>query len=300
MFGHINGEQQLTIKHKIGNNLSMYRKRVTRFVLAAVPCMALLLYRPTGDLLGQDVAEPTRSSLMASAMDYEHPTLLTGMIYELGSQPPKILFTFKRTAVRSGSAIRALREYFTPDGTVAARERVVYEDGRLVSYQVEQLQSGAEGVATIQADAKHPEDENISFEYRPGPRMKQKRNTENVHKNTLINDMIAPFMLAHWNELMSGAAVKFRLIVLPRTETVGFKLVRKSEASRNGKAMVVLKMEPTSPVISHLVAPIIFSVEKEQPHRILEYVGRTTPQMKVGNKWKDLDGLTVFDWRSHS
>jgi hypothetical protein len=29
---------------------------------------------------------------------------------------------------------------------------------------------------------------------------------------------------------------------------------------------------------------------------VLQYVGRTTPKLKEGNKWKELDALTVFDW----
>jgi hypothetical protein len=29
---------------------------------------------------------------------------------------------------------------------------------------------------------------------------------------------------------------------------------------------------------------------------VLQYDGRTTPKLKDGSKWKDLDAATVFDW----
>jgi hypothetical protein len=57
-------------------------------------------------------------------------------------------------------------------------------------------------------------------------------------------------------------------------------------------------MEPTSPVISALVDPIHFTMQKAPPHRILQYVGRTTPKIQAGGKWRDLDAVTVFDWDS--
>jgi hypothetical protein len=55
-------------------------------------------------------------------------------------------------------------------------------------------------------------------------------------------------------------------------------------------------MEATSRVIALLVDPLFFTIEKAPSHRVLEYEGRTTPKTKSGNKWKDLDAVTVFDW----
>jgi len=55
-------------------------------------------------------------------------------------------------------------------------------------------------------------------------------------------------------------------------------------------------MEPTSPIIARLIDPVIFTVEKDGPHRVLQYVGRVTPKTKAGTKWADLDATFVFDW----
>ena len=56
-------------------------------------------------------------------------------------------------------------------------------------------------------------------------------------------------------------------------------------------------MQPTSIVIARLVEPVYFTVEKGGEHRILQYVGRTTPMIRRGNKWEDLDAVNVFDWK---
>jgi hypothetical protein len=55
-------------------------------------------------------------------------------------------------------------------------------------------------------------------------------------------------------------------------------------------------MQPTSRLLSALVDPLYFTVEKSPPHRVLQYVGRTTPKKLAGDQWKDLDAVTVFDW----
>jgi hypothetical protein len=39
-------------------------------------------------------------------------------------------------------------------------------------------------------------------------------------------------------------------------------------------------------------------MQKDPPHHVLQYVGRTTPKVEVAGKWKDLDAVTVFDWES--
>jgi len=87
----------------------------------------------------------------------------------------------------------------------------------------------------------------------------------------LINDMVAPFLISHWEELSNGREVKCRYIVLPRRETVGFTFTKEREESWSGRAVVILKMEPTSPIIAELVDPLYFTIEKEGPHRVLKY-----------------------------
>ena len=82
-------------------------------------------------------------AVRAPALDYLEPKLLTGIIYEKAQQPQRVLFTFRRTAIQSNSTVYVMREYRSPEGTLAAREQVVYEGDRLVSFVLEELQTGA-------------------------------------------------------------------------------------------------------------------------------------------------------------
>jgi hypothetical protein len=228
-------------------------------------------------------------------VDYLEPAVLAGTIYATSATSNEVLFTFRRTAARSGSTVRVLREYTAPGGGVAARERIVYEAGNLVSFELEEPQSGASGSARVQTRPEKPSEPRITFAYTQDH--KTKSGSEPLEPSTLINDMIGPFLAAHWDDLMHGSAVKFRYAAVTRAETVGFKFKKQSETTWRCRPAVVIRMEPTSWIIARLVEPLVFTAEKEGSHRILQYVGRTTPRIRKGNAWADLDAVTVFDWK---
>ncbi len=236
----------------------------------------------------------TSPQTLSAAVNYLEPKLLKGAIYE--KPEGRLLFTFRRTATQTGDIVRVLREFSNPDGSPAAQERVVYERGRLVRFELDELQIGASGRAIIEASENH---QRIDFQYiaGAGPQARRKGNTETVREAVaLISDMIPAFLVDHWDELDRGAAVKFRYIVVPRLETIGFKLSRESTGEFKGKKVVRIKMEPTSWIIAQALDPLLFTVEADAPHRIFQYRGRTTPKIRSGQTWKDLDALTVFDW----
>ena len=233
-----------------------------------------------------------------TASRYEQPKLLTGTIYEANSDRKVVLYKFKRTVTRSGGTVNVVREFIYPDGRIAARERAVYEGDNLVSYDLEELQINARGTAKVPRDPKSGANGKISFEYINNSDVppKKKTNTESLRPDTLINDTIAPFLSAHWDDLVKGETVKCRYIAATRAETVGFKFAKHSESTWQGKPVVIIKMSASSVIIAALVDPLYFTMEKNGEHRVLEYDGRTTPKIKDGNKWKDLDAVTVFDW----
>jgi hypothetical protein len=227
---------------------------------------------------------------------YEEPTHLTGTICARGNNQP--LFKFERVARRSGSTLKVRRDFNYTDGKPAARERAVYEGDDLVSYELEDLQTGARGSATVRRDTNHPQKNRIDFEYAVKSGDRPKTRTEALHEDTLIGDMVGPFLVSHWDALSRGEKVRCRYIVVPRSETVGFTFVKDSESTRQGRGVLVIKMEATSRLIAALVNPLFFTLERDAPHRVVQYLGRTTPKLHVGGKWKDLDAVTVFDWGS--
>ena len=225
---------------------------------------------------------------------YESPKLLTGTLYAMKSDKKSALYKFKREVTRSGNTIKAVREFTTPEGQLVARETAVYERDSLVSYDLEELQIQARGTVNLARDPKA--EATIAFKYVSGNNTKTNTSTESLRPDTLISDMIASFLAAHWNDLMKGKDVKCRFVAADRAETVGFKFAKHSESTMQGKPTVIIKMAPSSFVIAALVDPLYFTLEKDGEHHVLQYDGRTTPKIKDGNKWKDLDAVTVFDW----
>ncbi len=241
---------------------------------------------------------PGHSNAQPPSIDYAEPALLVGKIFAIGPLPAKCLFKSERRGTRNGDTVRVTCDYTYPDGSLAARDRIVYEAGRLDSFEEAELQTAEKGTAIIRADPKNPGQSKIFFEYVTGKGSAAKTSSasETLANDTLVDDMIPAFIVSHWAELEKGLAVKFRYIVLSRKETIGFKLMKESESARHGQQVVRIKMEPTSFIIAQLVDPLVFVVDKAGKHHILEYIGRTTPLIRDGSKWKDLDATSIFDW----
>src|SRR5262249_34942893 len=107
-------------------------------------------------------AAETGISVKGGVVDYLEPKVLTGTVYADDSLK-RVLFTFRRSATNSGSTINVVREFYLPDGKVAARERVAYEGNQLKSFQLEELQTGAKGSTVVQADGNK-----MNFDYVEG------------------------------------------------------------------------------------------------------------------------------------
>jgi hypothetical protein len=72
--------------------------------------------------------------------------------------------------------------------------------------------------------------------------------------------------------------------------------VKTGETVQDRQPVVQITMKPASLFVAALVKPLIFTVEKDSPHRVLSYLGRTTPRIQKGKAWKYLDAETVFDY----
>jgi hypothetical protein len=245
-------------------------------------------------------AGPATAGSPASGTDYEQPKVLVGNILTQGAGSKKLLFKSQRSATRAGDTVHVTCEYTAPDGSLAARDRMTYRAGQLVSSETEEFQTGEKGVAMVGPDPKHPGQRRVLYEYTIGQGAKAKKSSSSasLEDNTLVDDMIPNFIVSHWDTLAKGTPVKFRYIALSRLETVGFRLVLDSETTWRRQPALRVKMEPTSFIIAQLVDPVFFIMEKAGTHRVFEYIGRTTPMLKDGNKWKDLDADTVFEYPS--
>src|SRR6266478_5804635 len=205
---------------------------------------------------------PPNTSSHIQPIDYAEPSLLIGNIFPLGLEPKKCLFKSERRGSRNGTTVQVTCDYTYPDGSWAARDRIVYAAGRLASFEEEELQTGEKGSARIRPDPKKPGEWRIYFEYTTGQggAARMTSDSEGLENDTLVDDMIPAFIVSHWDALEKGSVARFRYIVLSRKETVGFKLVKEAETTRRGKPVVRIKMEPTSIIIAQLVDPLFFIV----------------------------------------
>jgi hypothetical protein len=241
-------------------------------------------------------AADTAPPAAAPAYDYAKPALFTGTLYEIGSDRKRPLFTFQRKAKRSGDIVHVERRYFSTNGTVAVVEKLVYRSNQLVSYRMQEFQAQVSGTVLIAPDPKNPAQQQVFISYGSGLRPPPGK-AQDLPPDTLVDDTLYPFMLAHWNELLRGDTVKFRFISFEWERTFAFNLVKTAESVQNGRAVMVIRMQPASVLIAQLIDPLDFTVEKDSPRAILSYTGRTTPRIRKGNSWKYLDAETVFDWK---
>ncbi|MEI8288981.1 MAG: hypothetical protein WCH99_05865 [Verrucomicrobiota bacterium] len=229
--------------------------------------------------------------------DYAEPKLITGTVYETGSEQKKVLYTFRRTATRTNDTVHAERQFARPDGFVAAVENIVYKSGRLVYFQMKEFQANVSGTIDITPDPKNPAQQNICIGYDDGLTPQKGDFKKNLQPDTVIDDTLYPFMLAHWDSLMKGDSVKFHFVTLEWKRTFMFRLVKVGETTMHEHTHIKIKMEPTNLLVAPMVNPLFFMMEKDGDHHLVSYVGRTTPRVKKGKFWKYLDAETVFDWK---
>ena len=247
--------------------------------------------------LSAGLAADTSSSATTPVYDYADPKLLTGTLYALGSDRKTVLFTFRRTATRSGSAVRVERQFLGANGTVAAVEKVLYESNQLVSFEMQDFQASLSGAIHVEPDPENPARQNIFISHAHGLHPPKGR-PRTLQPDTVIDDTLYPFMLAHWEDLMRGKAAGFHFVSLDWERTFEFELMKTGESVQNGQPVVLLTMKPASLLIARLVKPLLFTVQKNDPHRILSYTGRTTPRIQKGKAWKYLEAETVFDYQA--
>ncbi len=232
----------------------------------------------------------------SKAYDYAEPKLLTGTLYAIGSDRKTVLYLFRRVAKRTGATVHVERQFYRTNGTLAAVDKVTYESNQLVSYRMLEFQARVSGAVRIAPDPENPAQQQIFISYGPGL-IPPKGKAQDLPPDIVFDDTVYPFMMAHWNDLMRGDTVEFHFISFEWERTFMFQFVKTGESVQNGRPVVQIKMQPTSMFIAPLVDPLIFTVERDSPHRILSYTGRTTPRIQKGKSWKYLDAETVFDWK---
>lgn len=197
-----------------------------------------------------------------------------------------LLFNFKHETKVEGAERTVKNTFLSPEGTEVAVENVVFEGDKLKSYQQLQKQVGSDGKIEIQGDQV------VFTQTQNG---KTSSDKEKLKDNFVVGPTLIGYLQARWDEVMAGKTVNVRFGVIDRKETVGFSLKKEKDTEYGGKKAIVVKMKPTSFIIAALVDPLLFTLDAETG-RVLELEGRVVPKLKDGDKWKDLDAVSVYEY----
>ena len=167
------------------------------------------------------------------------------------------------------------------DGNVMTEEKMEMVDGKLVRYDMDQLQLKQKAWVEVTEGE-------ITFNLKKW----RKRNYPQTIKwkdNFIVGLQIVPFIIKHWDHLSKGKEKEIKLGVWHRQEAITFDLSREKSG---GKEMVI-KMSPASMLIRAIVDPIYFHFDKKTK-ALTSYLGRTTPKEKRGKGYYDFDGLVRY------
>lgn len=217
---------------------------------------------------------------MAAAQNY------TGILYEKDSKRGTAIYNLKVTTSTEGTNELIHGQYTSTSGDLVVEEKGVLNGSRLVKYEISQKQKNWSGRIEVKDTEVH---------FWKSENGKEKTSKEKLGSSLVVSSNFQRFVRDNWAALSSGKTVAFRYGVWARAETVGFEIFKISEEAVGAEKLTVLKMKPSSFVISALVDPLIFKF-KSDGSQLMEMIGRVPPVRKDGSKFKDLDAEVVYSY----
>lgn len=210
---------------------------------------------------------------------------LTGTIYD--KEDGKMMFKYLRQDQPMDESGDSSSDIFYKDmeGKEALVEKIKFKNGKVTQFNLEQKQLVEVGQMIVTEDK-------IQFSYTKEG--KTKTAEEKLKGVFVVGPTIVSLLRENWSKILAGETLDVRFGVFDRLETVGFSFRMEKEEKWKEQQTVVVKMKPSSWVIAAIVDPLYFRLTKSDP-KILSVQGRVNPKQKVDNKWKDLNGYTLYD-----
>lgn len=228
---------------------------------------------------------PWLMAIAATPDAAKYPPVFKAKIVDRANRE-KLLYNYSHETKVEGEK-RIVKNIFTsPEGAEVVVEDVEFDGARLKSYRQQQKQVGADGKVEVQGDR-------LVFTLAKGG--SSSTASEARKDNFVVGPSLIPFLLERWEAVAAGKPIDVRFAVVDRKETLGFTLKKQKEIDRGGRRAFVVRMKPTSFVIAALVDPLYFTLDAETG-RLLELEGRVLPKKKVGEKWADLDAVTLYEY----
>lgn len=224
--------------------------------------------------------------LPATAMAVMQPNF-TAKIYDLKDRS-KHMFNYVSEVEFDGDSRAYVNRIMDLEGNILVLEKTIAVNGgrTVLLFEQEQRQVGSVGKIEVREGK-------IFFSYAKDG--KAKTDDEKSTDDFIVTSTLVANLKHEWEKIAKGETVKFRLGVVDRLETVGFQVKKEGDKLPSGGAGQLLKMKPSSVIISALVNPLRLGFDSEG-QQLLEIEGRTPVKVKVDGKWKDFDGYTVYNY----
>ena len=209
-----------------------------------------------------------------------------GNIYELNSDRKKPLFKMNAELKTEKGLTIFSSSYIDRENIEALTEEAVFDKLQLQKYAVNQKQIAESYSLTITG-------EDMLFSIKKNGEVKTK--TRKLPSNLVIGPSFVPFLLQHWPQLQNGERVRAELAVLEHMDSFGFVFEKMRATNANGQAAILVRMKPSSTLVSSIVRPIYFTV-KPDGSAIIELKGRMLPKIKIGSRFVDFEGEAVFSY----
>ena len=220
-------------------------------------------------------------TLTTSAFAQEKSIHYSADLYEQKSNKSKKLFTEQ---IDESSASLKI-EIKDMDGNLVVSDETQLDGAKAKSYSVKQLQLKSEARIEVV-------DKRVKFTKTTGAHTEKAE--EDLGDNLVVPGNFNSFILEHWPELQKGDSVRMRYAVWDRLETIGFVVKKVGEENLEGTPSTLIKLKPSSMVISALVDPLIFNYTMDGK-RLLKQNGRVDPKILKEGRWNDLDAEVYFN-----
>jgi hypothetical protein len=214
--------------------------------------------------------------LTATVFPLGAEVLFVGDIYLQGTDPPELVFRYEADETVQGDRIILGNSYLNLDGSLAAREELTLEKGRMILHETRFFGPEEFSLLTRQGDQ-------VLMEFRsPG---KEKEKLVDFDETVVFGPTVERFFQKEWDALQAGQE---REMLLPAPEflrMVPFRAVRVEGTAYDGPGRMVVEVSAKSLLLRFLGAPNQYVLD-EKTRRILEIHGPTLLPRWTGRKWE--------------
>ena len=210
----------------------------------------------------------------------------SGKVYELGN-PTHFIFNYTEEWLNLPDGSRLVTRFTAPNGSVAVAENVLFLHGKLSEYTVDQKQMGYTNTLEVEGESALY----TRVDTKTGHR-KQKK--DDWGDNYIVIPELLSFAVKHWDEIVQGDTVHFRVAVLEEMDTYGFKIFKDSEVVVKGRKAFVFKIKPSSIFIAAVLPASYLTLDAKDKFP-LRFRGPALPRLKSGpSNQRDLEADMVY------